>query len=252
MFDLSNKNIIITGASSGIGRSCAKYFSNLGANLLLIGRDIDRLIETRTSLLKPINSLCFALDLNEIDTYENAVSEFVKQFGSIDGLLHSAGMQITLPLRLHNKDVYDNQLSINTIAAFEACRITCKKEFFNPSGGSIIFISSVRASFGMANQVGYSASKGALLAGAKSLSIELGQRKIRVNTVSPGMVEGTNMTNESIKRLSVDWETKSRSEYPLGWVTPEAVANACGFLISDAAIYITGIDLIIDGGFSAK
>lgn len=251
MLNLEKKVIVITGASSGIGQQCAISCSKMGATIILLGRNPDK-IKYTLSQLEGQGHLFFIQDIQDTEKFEAAINEAVLKLGTIDGFIHSAGLQNTLPLRLHSKDIFMNQFNINAIAGFEACKVLIKKNNFNVSGGSFVFISSVRGSYGAANQIGYSASKGAVIAGARALAIELANKNIRVNSVSPGMVEDTEMTKAIINKMPVDWSEKSKSEYPLGWVNTNDVANACVFLLSDESKKITGIDLIVDGGFSAK
>lgn len=251
MFSLKNKVIVVTGASSGIGQQCAISCSKMGAKLVLFGRNTERINQT-LSKLEGTGHLFFIQDIIETEKFEGAINIASKKLGVIDGFIHSAGVQVTLPLRLHTKDVFMNQFEVNTVAGFETCRILTKKEYFNPTGGSLVFISSIRGLYGAANLIGYAASKGAVISGAKSLAIEIANRNIRVNTVSPGMVEDTEMTKTTIKKLPAEWAEKSKSEYPLGWVSTNDVANACVFLLSDESKKITGTNIIVDGGFSAK
>lgn len=251
MFNLERKVIVVTGASSGIGRQCAVTCSKMGAKLILFGRNIQNLKHT-FSMLHGNGHLLYTMDIREVLGFESAILKAVNKLGKIDGFIHSAGVQTTLPLRLHTKLVFANQFEINVIGGFEACRILTKTEFFNSSGGSIVFISSIKAILGTANQLGYSASKGAVLAGARALSIELANRNIRVNSVSPGMVEDTEMTKDVLKKLPTDWEEKNKLSYPLGWVNSDDIANACLFLLSDRSKKITGTNLVVDGGFSAQ
>lgn len=251
MFSLNNKVIVITGASSGIGQQCAIICSKMGAKLVLFGRNAERINQT-LSKLEGTGHLYFIQDILETGKFDSAINIAAKKLGAIDGFIHSAGVQVTLPLRLHTKDVFMNQFEVNAVAGFEACRILTKKEYFNPAGGSLVFISSIRGLYGSTNQIGYSASKGAVISGTRSLAIEIANRNIRVNTVSPGMVEDTEMTKTITEKLPVEWTEKSKSEYPLGWVNTSDVANVCVFLLADESRKITGTNIIVDGGFSAK
>lgn len=251
MFSLNNKVIVITGASSGIGQQCAIICSKMGAKLVLFGRNAEKINQT-LSKLQGTGHLYFIQDILETEKFDSAINIAAKKLGAIDGFIHSAGVQVTLPLRLHNKAVFMNQFEVNAVAGFEASRILTKKEYFNPAGGSLVFISSIRGLYGSANQIGYSASKGAVIAGARSLALEIATRNIRVNTVSPGMVEDTEMTKTITEKLTVEWTEISKSEYPLGWVNTSDVANACVFLLSDESKKITGTNIIVDGGFSAR
>lgn len=251
MFNLENKVIVVTGASSGIGRQCSISCSKIGATLVIFGRNAEKINNT-LSELEGNNHLSFIQDILDVEKFDAAINVAVKKLGPIDGFIHSAGLQNTLPLRLHTRDIFMNQFEVNAVAGFEACRILTKKDYFNTTGGSLVFISSIRGVYGALNQIGYSASKGAVIAGARSLAIELASKNIRVNTVSPGMVEDTPMTKASLKKLPIDWADKNKSEYPLGWVDTTDVANACIFLLSDESNKITGINIVVDGGFSAK
>jgi len=250
MFDLANKRIVITGASSGIGRQCAISCSKMGATLLLFGRNQEQLNVTR-SYLDGTNHLTFAQDIRDIDQFSLSIEKAVNEYNAIDGFIHSAGIQNTLPLRLHNKEIYNNLFEVNAIGAFECCRMLIQKNYFN-KGGSIIFIASIRGLLGASSQVGYAASKGAVIAGTRSLALELAFRNIRVNSISPGMVEDTAMTKKSLVGLPSDWVEKSKSEYPLGWISAEDVANTCIFLLSNESQKITGTNIVVDGGFSAR
>jgi len=251
MFELKDKIIVVSGASGGIGKQCAITCSKMGARLILFGRNEELLKQTQSELNSQ-TSVYFAQDITNIEDFESAISKVVKEVGRIDGFIHSAGIQSTLPLRLHNKDIYQNQFNVNVIAGFEACRVLTNKNYFNINGGSIILISSIKGFLGAANQVGYSSSKGAVIAGAKSLAIELAPRNIRVNSVSPGMVEDTKMTKTIVAKFTKEWTEKNKIEYPLGWVSTEDIANTCVFLLSEESKKITGTNIIIDGGFSAK
>ena len=250
MLNLNKKRVVITGASSGIGRQCAIMCSRMGASLILFGRNKEQL-ELTHSQLTGEDHLSFAQDISNIAQFGKSIETIVSEYGALDGFIHSAGIQSMLPLRLHNNEVYSNLFEINAIGGFECCRILIQKNFFN-NGGSIILIASIRGIAGAPAQVGYAASKGAVIAGARSLAVELAFRNIRVNSISPGMVEDTEMTRKSIEKLPIDWVEKSKSEYPLGWITAEDVANTCGFLLSDLSKKITGTNIVIDGGFSAK
>jgi NAD(P)-dependent dehydrogenase (short-subunit alcohol dehydrogenase family) len=251
MFSLKNKVIVISGASSGIGRQCAISCSKQGAKIILLARNKINLTDTLDNLTGG-NHLIFALDIQDSIEIENSIKQAISQLGLIDGFIHCAGIQNTLPLRLHTPEIYNNQFSINAVAGFETCRIISKPEYINPTGASFILISSIRGILGISNQVGYSASKGAVISGVRSIAIELAKKNIRVNSISPGIVEDTKMTNSIIKHLSQEWSEKNKIEYPLGWINTSDIANACIYLLSDEASKITGINLVIDGGYSAK
>jgi len=251
IFNLNNKNIIITGASSGIGRQCAITFSQLGANVILIARNEERLKETYNKLDKG-NHLIISQDITQYAKLEEIVNTAVDKIGKISGFVHSAGIEMTLPLRNMQPSYYKEIFSVNVIAGFELAKIISKKKYVNKEGASFIFISSVFGAVSQPAIVAYSSSKGALISGVKSIALELASKKIRVNCISPGQIESTRMTESIFGKLSKEEKVKRIEIYPLGLGKPEDIANAGSFLLSDAARWITGTNLIVDGGYSAK
>lgn len=250
IFNLNNKNIIVTGASSGIGRQCAITFSQLGANVILIARNEERLKDTHNRLKKG-NHLIISQDIIEYDKLENTINTVTEKKGKISGFVHSAGTEMTLPLRSMTSSYYENMFAINVISGFELARIISKKKYLEENGASFVFISSVMGMLGQAGKVGYCSSKGALISGAKAMALELVSKNIRVNCILPGVVE-TEMSNKMFQGLSVESKREIIDMHPLGLGKPTDVAYVCVFLLSDAARWITGINLIVDGGYSAK
>ena len=251
IFSLEVRNIIISGASSGIGKACAKACAAMGARLVLFGRNETNLNALIAEL--PDNGhLGFAFDITDSDQLDVAMKNANAQIGHFDGFIHSAGIQKTLPLKLSPSRIFLEQYLVNVIAGFEVCRIALRKKYLNPNGSSLVFIASINGVIGAGAQVGYSASKGAVISAVKSLALELAAQKIRVNSISPGMVDSTPMTQSIISSLSEDWEQKNKSEYPLGWVTVDDIANTAIFLLASASSKITGTNIIVDGGFTSK
>jgi len=250
LFSLKNKNILITGASSGIGRQCAISCSQMGANVGIVARSEERLKETYEQLENG-NHIYFAQDITEYDKVESVITEAVSRVGKLHGFIHSAGMEITLPLKMMKPERYEQLFSINVIAGFEIAKIISKSKYLDDGGASLIFISSVMSILGESGKVGYCASKGALISGVRAMALELVNKNIRVNSISPSIIE-TDMT----KRLFESIPETSREEilkmHPMGFGKPEDVANACVFLLSDASRWITGSNLIVDGGYSAR
>jgi NAD(P)-dependent dehydrogenase (short-subunit alcohol dehydrogenase family) len=249
-FSLKNKNILITGASSGIGRQCAITFSKFGANVILVARNEERLKQTFNKLSKG-NHIIIVQDIARYDKLEEIVSTAVKKIGNISGFVHSAGIEMTLPLRSMNPSYYENIFRINVISGFELARIISKKKYLDERGASFIFISSVMGMLGQAGKVGYCLSKGALLPGAKAMALEIAKKKIRVNCILPGVVE-TEMTNKMFDTLSEESKKSIINMHPLGLGKPNDIAYACAYLLSDTARWITGSNLVIDGGYSAQ
>ena len=143
------------------------------------------------------------------------------------------------------------QLDINLLAGLELARAVCRRDIMTEGEGSVAFISSVYGKVGMPGQIGYCASKGALAAAGRAMAIELARRKVRVNCVSPGLVI-TAMTEKAFGLLSQEQAEKIKAAYPLGPGRPEDVARAVVFLLAPGTPWITGVDLPVDGGFTAQ
>jgi len=248
--NLKNKNIIITGASSGIGKQCAITFSQLGANIILVARNGERLEETFHKLNKG-NHLFISQDITEHDKLEDTITTVVEKVGKISGFVHSAGIEMTLPLRSMTSSCYENMFGINVISGFELARIISKKKYLDKNGASFVFISSVMGILGQAGKIGYCSSKGALISGAKAMALELAKKNIRVNCVLPGVVE-TEMSNKMFENLPEESKKTIIDTHPLGLGKPSDIAYSCAYLLSDAARWVTGTDLVVDGGYSAK
>ena len=158
---------------------------------------------------------------------------------------------MTLPLRSMNPSYYENIFRINVISGFELARIISKKKYLDERGASFIFISSVMGMLGQAGKVGYCLSKGALLPGAKAMALEIARKNIRVNCILPGVVE-TEMTNKMFDSLPEESKKSIINMHPLGLGKANDIAYACAYLLSDATRWITGSNLVIDGGYSAQ
>jgi NAD(P)-dependent dehydrogenase (short-subunit alcohol dehydrogenase family) len=250
-FSLSGKKIIVTGASSGIGKQCAITCSQMGAAVALFARDSARLKETLGLMEDYQKHIICAVDLLEYDRVADTVKEVVTQLGRIDGLINCAGISTTLPINAITPQKMEQYLLTNVIGSVNLTKQVVKLINFSKTGGSIIFISSIMGVAGENGKTLYSMTKGALIAAVKSMAIELAQRRIRVNAISPGVVESP-MSKKAI--YSKDKESLKSIEqlHPLGLGQPEDVANACVFMLSDASRWITGINMIVDGGYLAR
>jgi NAD(P)-dependent dehydrogenase (short-subunit alcohol dehydrogenase family) len=249
-FNLKGKNIVVTGASSGIGRQCAISCNEMGARVVLMGRDKSRLQET-LSRMKGDGHLITTVDLLDYQEVEKAVKYFIEKVDKIGGLINCAGISTTLPFSQSKPDKMEQFFRTNVIGAMNLTRLIVKKGSFPDNGGSIIFISSVMGSVGEVGKNLYSMTKGAIDAGVRSLAIELAPKKIRVNSISPGVVI-TPMSQNAIYSRDEESLNKVKALHPLGLGQPDDVANACIFLLSDAAWWITGTNMIIDGGYLAR
>jgi len=247
---LKNLVVLITGASSGIGKKCAIDASKAGANVVLFGRNKDRLDEVYNKL-SPGNHLSFQIDITEYDKIEPLIEEIVTKVGKLSGFVSCAGIESTVPIQALKPDVYKEHFSINVIAGFEIAKIISKKKFVNPEGASFIFISSIMSVLGAMGKIAYCSSKSALIAGVKAMALELASKKIRVNCVSPAIVE-TEMTQKMFKELPESSKSELLSRHPLGFGKPSDISYLIKFLLSDQSRWITGTNLIIDGGYSCQ
>ncbi len=248
---LENKNILITGASSGIGRECAIHCYKEGAKVHLLGRNENSLNEIYSRLNDKNNSY-HILDLRDFAKYQSIIEDIVDKYGKIDGFIHSAGYQITLPISSMDYKQYIDIFEVNTISAFEFIKIITQKKYGNLKGMSIVLIASIMSIVADVALTAYCASKAALVGGAKALALELASKGIRVNCISPGTLSDTAMTENLKKQLSEEEFHKIENKYPLGLGITKDVSALCMFLLSDESEWITGQNLIVDGGLSIK
>lgn len=250
LFSLSNKTILITGASSGIGRSCAVQCSKMGASLLLMGRNVDELNRTVSELQPGTKVEMIVADFSKMVDLELLIAEKILTIGKIAGFIHCAGVEKTLPLKKQTSEVFQSIFDINVFAGFELAKIISLKKY-KAEKASFVFIASVAGMVGESGKTIYSASKGAVISGARSMSMELARSDIRVNSISPAMVK-TPILEKMFDGIGEEASQNIIKKHPLGIGEPEDVANACVFLLSDAAKWITGTNLVIDGGYTAQ
>ena len=239
-FSLKGKTILVTGASSGIGRCIAIECSKMGAIVVISGRNVDRLNLTSSSMPNPAISIIADL------TIEEGIKGIVAECPELDGVVHCAGIGDRTLLKMVRQKDLDRVMKTNFEAPVLLQRMLLKQKKIK-SDSSIVFIAS-RAPF--APTVGngiYSASKGALIAYAKVLGLELAPQKIRVNCICPAMV-WTELIERDAQLLGVDYHEKEK-EYPLGrYGKPEDIAYLSIYLLSDAASWITGSCFDATGG----
>ena len=250
-FSLTGKTIVITGASSGIGRQCAITCSMMGASTILFGRDQDRLDETMALLTDRERHISYSVDFSERNDLDAVIKDAVGRSGKLSGLINCAGVSTTLPLRMLTAEKMELFLNINVVAPLELTKIVVKPTHISPDGASVIFMTSVMATVGELGKTLYSMTKGALLSASRSLALELAAKKIRVNCISPGVVE-TPMSKSAVYSQNEESLAKIRNLHPLGLGNVDDVANASLFLLSDEARWITGTNLMVDGGYTAR
>jgi len=240
--DLSNKKILVTGSSSGIGRAASIYLSKLGAKLVLVARNEERLKDT-LSKLSGQGHLYIVADLEELEDMSVIFDEAIKDGEKLSGLVHSAGFSQVLPINMLTREKMYKEMNINYFCFIELVRQFSKKKYNN--GGSIVGISSIASDRAEQCQTNYAASKAAMDIAAQALSIELTKKNIRINTILPGAIL-TNMAKQ-VEENGVDLEQIKKLQL-LGMGQPDDIASAIAFLISDMSKFITGRKLFVDGG----
>ncbi len=251
MLDLSGKVVVITGASSGIGRACAILCAQQDAKVVLLGRNEERLLETWEQMKNRDQHRYYAVDLLEEERTQAVKSDIIAHFGPISGMVHAAGISTTLPFKMASKEKWQLFFETNVHAALHLTQSFLKRGSFQEDGGVVVFLTSVMASVGESGKTLYSMTKGALLAVARSLAIEYASRNIRFNCISPGVVvtpmsAAQNYAKDegSLKQIT--------DRHPLGLGLPEDIAHAVVFLLANEARWMTGSNLVIDGGYSAR
>jgi NAD(P)-dependent dehydrogenase (short-subunit alcohol dehydrogenase family) len=248
---LEGKSIVVTGASAGIGQSTAVLLSELGARVTLIGRSDQRLQQTRGSLSGHGHRVA-PFDLQKTDEIAAWFSGLVAEAGPFDGIVHSAGIGPLIPIRMMTGAHMEEIMRINVFAAMALTRAFSKKQAYRPGGGGVVLVASVAGMAGVPGRTAYSASKGALIAFARSAALELARTGIRVNCVAPAYVK-TEMFEEMLKTMTADQLSKLiEITQPLGLGTPLDVAHSIAFLLSETGRWITGSVLAVDGGYTAQ
>ena len=246
--DIDGKHFLVTGASSGIGRAASVLLSQLGARLTLVGRSEERLSETK-QMLKGSDHSVERKDLSQADAIPAWMKGIAQESGPLNGLVHSAGIQAVNPVRFLKDEDFSHIMNVNVSSAVQLAK-GFRQKGVKGEAGCLVLIGSVVGIVGQAGIVAYSASKGAICSLTRSLAIEFAPEGIRVNCVAPGIVK-TEMTEDFKSRLSQDQFRSLVKMYPLGIGEPEDVANAIVFLLSNAARWITGSTLVVDGGYTA-
>jgi NAD(P)-dependent dehydrogenase (short-subunit alcohol dehydrogenase family) len=238
-FDLTAKSILVTGASSGIGKQSAITLSQQGAMLTITGRNEENLNQTFAALSGSGHQKIVA-DL----TNETELAALIANAAAFDGIVLAAGIVKVLPFRFINKAEMKSIYETNYEAPILLTQglLKAKKIISSISGVKVGLV---------ANSM-YSGTKAALSGITKTLALEMAPQQIRVNTLAPGMVRTEMVTGGVSDAVSKEALSEDEKLYPLGYGNPEDIASTVSFLMSDAARWITGTDIIIDGGYSCK
>lgn len=244
-FSLIGKTVLVTGASSGIGKAIAIECAKLGASVIVTARNELRLKET-FDILEGENHQMHLADIGN----SNDIERLITKLPILDGVVHSAGLIKMVPFQFATRESLDEVMNINFFAAVEVSRRLLKVKKLK-SFASIIFISSISgvSCSWVASSI-YSASKGAINGLIKGMALDLASKRIRVNSVNPGEVESALLSDGIITEVQLEVEI---SKYPLKrYGKPEEVAYAVVYLLSDASAWVTGTNLIIDGGYTLQ
>ncbi|MCZ8062122.1 SDR family NAD(P)-dependent oxidoreductase [Silanimonas sp.] len=248
--DLTGRHYLVTGAASGIGRAVAVLMARLGARLSLVDIDTAALENVRVALPAGSAVQTTAFDLRDAEAIGPMVEACVAAQGPLHGIVHCAGLQSVMPVRTLKLERARELFAVNTEAALALSSALASRKVYAGEHGALVFISSVMAMAGSAGAVAYATSKAALHGMARTLSVELAPKRIRVNCIAPGFVRTPLL--ERTERL---WEPGQResveAQHPLGFGEPEDIANAVVFLAADTGRWITGTVLVVDGGYLA-
>ena len=244
LFDLSGKTILITGASSGIGRQIAISAAEHGAAIVITGRNEARLTETQQ--MANGNGTILIADL----TNDSNITDLVKQLPELDGVVFCAGVAEYIPLRFINAEKIRNIFSVNFDSQVILTQQLIKSKKIKKSG-SLVYISSISSKIGVPATALYAASKAAINSFVKIVASEVAGMKIRVNSICPGLIK-TQMLENAKEVMTDEMLHDNEKEYLLGIGTPIDVAGPTLFLLSDASKWITGTEMIVDGGLTVK
>jgi NAD(P)-dependent dehydrogenase (short-subunit alcohol dehydrogenase family) len=243
MTDFSKKTVLVTGASSGIGRACALRLVSSGANVVAVGRN-----EAALRALGLAAAKIFTLDLLDEAAVKAFVLHLKTDIGLLDGCVLAAGVHAFRPFAMESfSDIY-RPWAINVQSCLGLLALLTKGRLI-AKGGSIVLFSSAAARMAATGASSYAASKGAIESATRALATELAGQRIRVNAVSPGVVS-TPMSEGFLGKLTAGQLIALEARHPLGFGTPDDVADPVLFLLSNDARWITGSVLSVDGGYS--
>jgi NAD(P)-dependent dehydrogenase (short-subunit alcohol dehydrogenase family) len=247
--DMSGRTVMVTGASAGIGRDASLLLGELGARLILVGRNHDRLNATATML--PGSGHCVEpFDLNRLEAIPGWMKQLATRHGEVGGVVHCAGLQQTLPLRAMTVQSAEELMRVNVLAALMLAK-GLRQKGVRAEDASLVLVASVMGLVGAPGRAAYCASKGAVISMTRAMAIELAVEKIRVNCVAPAFVR-TEMLEELRALAGADQIAAVEARHPLGFGEPRDVSHSIAFLLSPASRWMTGSILTVDGGYTAQ
>jgi NAD(P)-dependent dehydrogenase (short-subunit alcohol dehydrogenase family) len=242
------RTVLVTGASSGLGRAAAVALSLCGARLVLTGRDEARLVETRSALTGTSHAVA-AAELAASDEVADFISGLAREHGPFNGIFHSAGAYFSLPMKVTKQRHIDSAYQASVNGAYGIAKAASQRKVL-ADGGSLVFMSSVAGERGHSGLAAYGGAKAAVLGIVRALALEVSPRRVRVNAITASTIE-TEMHLRTIENANMDYVAAGEARHPLGFGRPEDVSNAVIFLLSDASQWITGTSLVVDGGYLA-
>lgn len=243
-YNFTNQNFVVTGASSGMGKQVVVELAESGANVLAIARGEDalRLLQK----LYPEKIVIAAVDVCDSEKLEESINSFVKDKGRLDGAVHAAGISSLTPIKSYDEAEARKIVDISFWAGAKLVQI-CSKVKVSNAGASFVLFSSVRSQKTDKGLFAYAGAKSAMQIAVKTFAKELAKRNLRVNTVSPGWVN-TSMTDKLEETNNLD---EVNQNHILGIGKPEDVSGVVLFMLSDRSKWMTGTDIVVDGGYLA-
>ncbi|MCL7749606.1 SDR family NAD(P)-dependent oxidoreductase [Halalkalibacter alkaliphilus] len=252
MSRLEGKGVIITGATGGIGRATASRFAQEGANLMLIDVNKEKLVELKSQIetkYKRIETQTLALDISAEESWGAIYNKFFEDFDKVDVLVNNAGIGGQEGLLETSMERWESFININLRSVFLGMQRFIPS-MIESGGGSIINISSIFALIGSGKNAAYHASKGGINGLTKTTAVEFAKHRIRVNTIHPGVIK-TPMTERKLQDEAIYKQYKSLTPWP-EFGEPLDIANGALFLASDESAFVTGTELVIDGGYTSQ
>jgi len=246
--DLTGKRILVTGASSGLGRETSIILSKLGAKVVLVARNKERLEET-FSKLEGTGHCIYRYDLEQLDGIPDFLKDIAAEQGRLSGLFHAAGVASTFSINMIKEKNINSIFTSSAFASLMLAKGFGHKDVREEGPSSIVFMSSAAGLTGTKGMAIYSSSKAAVDGAVRAIAVELAEKSIRVNSIAAGMIK-TEMHSTFENNTSTEVMAKKESMHPLGFGAPTDVALAAAFLLSDASRWITGITMVVDGGFT--